>query len=189
MKIQNGPKDWFVVKIVMTQPYYHWQICSIRKSVIEFSRLVVKVSIVWFSIDIQNPLVIRNINGHAKRIPLVSQIVIFVGSIGPYSIKINCIIFQNYKRLWILILLLVVFITKESQGWVGFIEPKNIEYSDLSIVPIKWNKNFETDWHLKRLQNILFWIFSLKKQPDLAPDVLKKKKLLACFLANVFMGV
>ena len=62
MKIQNSPNNWFVVKIVMTKPHYHGQICIIRKFFNEFSVLSVEVSHVCFSIDIQIALIIHKIN-------------------------------------------------------------------------------------------------------------------------------
>ena len=97
MKIHNGPNNWLVVKIVMTQPYYHGQISFIRKLFIESSILSVEVSHVCFSINIQIALVIFKINRHTKGIPFVSQIVILICFTCPYSVKIYSIVLINYR--------------------------------------------------------------------------------------------
>ena len=81
-------------------------------------------------------------------------------------------------------------LTKERHGWFCFIQPKNFKCSNLSIVSVIRNKNFETDWHLKSIKasiDILNLIF--KKQPDLAPYVLKNGKLYVCSLFNVNVHV
>ena len=61
MEIQNCTQQWFIIKIIMTQPYHHWHICSIRKSLIKFSWFIVGVGQVCFAINVQKPGIIGQI--------------------------------------------------------------------------------------------------------------------------------